>query len=79
MALITKAFEKFDRTGDGIITIDDMKKFYNVSEHKDFKNGKKTEEEIIKECLAVFEGGSADGMVCGYLENTISSFLIIKK
>jgi hypothetical protein len=30
MALILKAFQKMDKTGDGIITTEDLKGVYNV-------------------------------------------------
>jgi len=37
--LIQLAFKKLDRTGDGRVTIDDLKDSYDVSFHPKFKSG----------------------------------------
>lgn len=38
------AFKKLDANGNGEITLDDVKKFYNAKNHPDVKAGKKTED-----------------------------------
>ena len=37
--LIGLAFKKLDKTGDGIVTVDDLKVNYDVSFHPKFKSG----------------------------------------
>ncbi|XP_074594261.1 calcyphosin-like protein isoform X2 [Brevipalpus obovatus] len=64
LSLIDLAFTKLDATKDGKIEIDDLKHHYNVHNHPDYLNGKRTEEEILKDFLAKFEqGGIIDGVI----------------
>ena len=61
---IMKAFEKLDKTNDGVITIDDMRNSYDVRSHSEYKNGDKSEDEVINSFLKKFEkGGSIDGQI----------------
>lgn len=53
--LIKQAFKKLDRTGDGVVTIDDIRGVYSAKSHPDVKSGKKTEDEILFEFLDTFE------------------------
>ena len=53
--IVTLAFKKFDRDGNGFINIEDLKGLYNASNHPDVKTGKKTEEDILYEFLDTFE------------------------
>lgn len=59
-----------DRTGDGQVTIDDIRGTYNASMHPDVKSGKRTADEIFTEFLETFEqhystitGGKSDGVI----------------
>lgn len=61
--LVDKAFAKLDKTGDGVVTIDDLKGVYNVKQSKEYLNGQKTEDQLLTEFLRKFEEGSPDGMV----------------
>ena len=64
LKLIDMAFKKFDKSGDGVVTIDDLKGVYNCKKSPKFMSGEKTEEEIFKEFLKNFEiGGHVDGKV----------------
>ena len=58
------AFKKLDKSGDGVITVDDLKGVYNCKKNPKFMSGEKTEEEIFKEFLKNFEiGGHVNGKV----------------
>ena len=61
--LIGKAFAKMDTTGDGNITVDDLKGSYDVSHHKKFVNGEWTKERCLKEFLDSFQIGEKDDKV----------------
>lgn len=68
--LINKVFDKLDRTEDGVVDIDDIRGIYDGSRHPDVKNGKKTEDEVLKDFLETFEmhhnvqnGYQADGTI----------------
>uniref|UniRef100_A0AC34Q045 EF-hand domain-containing protein n=1 Tax=Panagrolaimus sp. JU765 TaxID=591449 RepID=A0AC34Q045_9BILA len=64
LKLIDMAFKKLDKTGDGVITVADLKNVYNCKKNPKFCSGEKTEEEIFKDFLANFEiGGHVDGKV----------------
>eukprot|EP00330_Aristerostoma_sp_ATCC50986_P014134 CAMPEP_0114594122 /NCGR_PEP_ID=MMETSP0125-20121206/15747_1 /TAXON_ID=485358 ORGANISM="Aristerostoma sp., Strain ATCC 50986" /NCGR_SAMPLE_ID=MMETSP0125 /ASSEMBLY_ACC=CAM_ASM_000245 /LENGTH=722 /DNA_ID=CAMNT_0001794047 /DNA_START=327 /DNA_END=2495 /DNA_ORIENTATION=+ len=53
--LVTKCFKLLDKSGDGILKINDIKGHYNARNHPDVKSGKKTEDEILGEFLETFE------------------------
>jgi Ca2+-binding EF-hand superfamily protein len=53
--IVTLAFKRFDKDGNGVINIEDLKGRYNASNHPDVKLGKKTEEDILYEFLDTFE------------------------
>ncbi|KAJ8026389.1 Calcyphosin-like protein [Holothuria leucospilota] len=63
--VILKAFRKLDKTGDGVITIEDLKGVYNVKNHPKYLNGEMTEEQVFTKFLESFEAGSdqIDGKV----------------
>ena len=53
--MVKKAFDKLDDNKNGILEVDDVKKFYNAKGHPDVKSKKKTEEEVLSEFLDTFE------------------------
>lgn len=46
---------KLDRTGDGQITVEDLKGVYNVKHHKKYLNGEWTEDQCLREFLDSFD------------------------
>lgn len=65
-ALVEKAFQKLDRSGDGQVTFEDIKGVYSVHNHPEYLNGQKSERELLKRFLGTFEeGGVVDGVVSG--------------
>ena len=54
-ALVKRAFDKLDDNKNGIIELDDIKRFYNAKLHPDVKAGKKTEDEVLGEFIDTFE------------------------
>lgn len=62
--LIEKAFEKLDKTGDGVVTLEDIQGVYNIKSNSEYLNGNKTEEQLLEDFLKKFEpNGSADAKV----------------
>nr|ABI52676.1 Ca2+ calmodulin dependent protein kinase EF-Hand protein superfamily [Argas monolakensis] len=63
-ALVLKAFEKLDRSGDGQVTFEDFRGVYSVRSQPEYINGERTEKELLARFLASFEeGGIVDGIV----------------
>ena len=63
LELIDKAFALMDNTGDGVITIEDLKKTYDVSHHPKYQTGELTKDQVLKEFLDNFQAGSTDDVV----------------
>jgi len=62
--LINKAFMKMDKTGDGTLTVEDLKGVYSVKHHKKYQNGEWTEEQCLREFLDSFDTpNEKDGVV----------------
>ena len=49
--LIHMAFKKLDRTGDGVVTIEDIRDSYNVEFHPKFKSGEMSKKDILEDFL----------------------------
>lgn len=59
-----QAFRKLDKTGDGVITVDDLRGVYNVRHHPKFQNGEWTEDQIFRKFLDSFDSpNDKDGKV----------------
>jgi len=65
VALIEKAFQKLDKSGDGVVTPSDMKGVYNARKHPKYLNGEWDERRVFQEFLKSFEPDEAsrDGKV----------------
>jgi len=61
--LVNKAFAKMDVTGDEVITAEDLKRSYDVTQHPKFKTGEWSRERILKEFLDTFQLGEKDDIV----------------
>ena len=56
MELVHMAFAKLDKSGDGQVTVDDLKGIYSGKKHKKYLSGEMTEEQIFEEWLNNFNG-----------------------
>eukprot|EP00197_Chlamydomonas_leiostraca_P013814 CAMPEP_0202866474 /NCGR_PEP_ID=MMETSP1391-20130828/7641_1 /ASSEMBLY_ACC=CAM_ASM_000867 /TAXON_ID=1034604 /ORGANISM="Chlamydomonas leiostraca, Strain SAG 11-49" /LENGTH=422 /DNA_ID=CAMNT_0049546423 /DNA_START=98 /DNA_END=1367 /DNA_ORIENTATION=+ len=61
--MVQRAYKVLDKTGDGQVTMEDIKGRYNGKMHPDVILKIKTEEEVLAEFMSVFEaqGGGAKG------------------
>jgi Ca2+-binding EF-hand superfamily protein len=63
-ALVKLAFDQLDGDGNGVLDPTELMDKYDASMHPDVIAGKKTETEVLREWLSVFEvGGHVDGKV----------------
>ncbi|XP_065834596.1 calcyphosin-like protein [Oscarella lobularis] len=63
-SIILKAFHKLDKSGDGVITTEDLKGTYNANQHPKFRNGEWTEEKVFLSFLSNFDSpDDPDGKV----------------
>lgn len=54
-SLISQAFRKLDKTGDCVITVEDLKGVYNVKKHSKYLSGEWTEEQCLRQFLDSFD------------------------
>ena len=62
-AMVDKAFLKFDRDGNGVITAADLRGVYNCSMHPKVQSGEMTEDEVFLEFLQNFGDRNRDGKI----------------
>lgn len=62
-ALITKAFLKFDRDGNGYVDANDLRGVYNCSHHPKVQRGQMTEDQAFREFLQSFNDKNHDGRI----------------
>ena len=62
--LVIKAFQKLDKSGDGVVTVEDLKGVYDVRKHKKYLSGEWNEERCLREFLDSFDSpDQKDGQV----------------
>lgn len=61
--MIKKAFVKMDKTGDGVITTEDLEGIYDVKQHPKYQSGQWTKKQCFAEFLKAFDVGEQDGTV----------------
>lgn len=55
VGFIRQAYNKLDINGDGQVTLDDIARIYDVSQHPDVVAGKKTPEEAYREFMSMWD------------------------
>lgn len=63
-AVIAAAFAKLDQTGDGVVTVDDLRGVYNGQAHPKVRSGEWSEDEALHQFLDNFDTFEKDGQVC---------------
>lgn len=63
-AVVAAAFAKLDRTGDGVVTVDDLRGVYSGRAHPKVRSGEWTEDEALHQFLDNFDTSEKDGQVC---------------
>lgn len=76
--LVMKAFSILDKTGDGLVTIEDLAETYNTASHPRVKAGTMTHEQCLREFMAQWDSVDGDGIVTpeefmDYYKNVSSS------
>ncbi|KAI8787015.1 calcyphosin protein isoform X2 [Biomphalaria glabrata] len=61
--LIYQAFRKLDKTGDGVVTIEDLKGVYSASKHPKYLSGEWTEDQVLRQFLDSFDSDDKDGKI----------------
>lgn len=61
--LVDMAFDKLDRTGDGLVTVEDLVDAYNVEFHPKFKSGEMSKRDILQDFMKQWDGANRDGKV----------------
>uniref|UniRef100_A0A2K6RGG4 Calcyphosine n=1 Tax=Rhinopithecus roxellana TaxID=61622 RepID=A0A2K6RGG4_RHIRO len=62
-AVIAAAFAKLDRSGDGVVTVDDLRGVYSGRAHPKVRSGEWTEDEVLRRFLDNFDSSEKDGQV----------------
>lgn len=75
--VVMQAFRKLDKTGDGVITIEDLRGVYNAKYHPKYQNGEWSEDQVFRTFLDSFDCPyDKDGKVTGTKRSTWSSYCL---
>ncbi|KAL5960893.1 Calcyphosin-like protein [Taenia solium] len=62
--LVELVFKKMDKSGDGVITADDLRGVYSARSHPRYLSGELSEKDVLREYIKTFESrGEVDGKV----------------
>ena len=78
-SLIHQAFKKLDRTGDGVVTIEDLKGVYSANKHPKYLSGEWTEDQVLRQFLDSFDSQDKDGKVSGVLFSQMHKYIVLGK
>lgn len=77
-SLVIRAFKKLDKTGDGVVTVEDLRGVYNVKKHSKYISGQWSEDQCLGEFLSSFDSSkNKDGIVSLLLLTSFSSYVIL--
>lgn len=63
-AIVLEAYDKLDQSGDGMVTLEDVKGHYDASHHPKVLEGEMSEDDVLTKFLGRFEGTTKhDGKV----------------
>ncbi|KPJ10221.1 Calcyphosin-like protein [Papilio machaon] len=63
-AIVERAFNKLDKTGDGVLSVNDIRRVYSMEAHPRYMSGEETADVVMTRFLANFEpDGDRDGTV----------------
>nr|XP_008985284.1 calcyphosin [Callithrix jacchus] len=62
-AVIAAAFAKLDSSGDGVVTVDDLRGVYSGRDHPKVRSGEWTEDKVLRRFLDNFDSSEKDGQV----------------
>lgn len=62
-ALILMAFDRLDKDGSGVVTIEDVRSAYDVSKHPDVLSGKITPDEALSQFMSQWDTDKRDGKI----------------
>jgi len=62
-SLIHQAFKKLDRTGDNVVTIEDLKGVYSAKKHPKYLSGEWNEDQVLRQFLDSFDSQDKDGKI----------------
>lgn len=61
--VVAAAFAKLDRSGDGVVTLDDLRGVYSGRAHPKVRSGEWTEDDALRRFLDNFDSSEKDGQV----------------
>lgn len=61
--VVAAAFAKLDRSGDGVVTLEDLRGVYSGRAHPKVRSGEWTEDDALRRFLDNFDSSEKDGQV----------------